>query len=53
LNAYVELDGVRDRKEAALDLHRSQAEGLRRIQSGAFVEWFFGKREVFYCYALP
>jgi len=53
LNVYVELDGVRGSKEAALNQHRSQVEGLRSIQSGAFVEWFFGKRELFYRYSLP
>ena len=47
-NACVKIGDVLEAKRAALEQHRSQLEGLSRIQSGVFLEWFFGKREVFY-----
>jgi LmbE family N-acetylglucosaminyl deacetylase len=48
----VEIDEVLDRKRAALSQHQSQLEGLNRIQSAAFVKWFFGKQELFHRHTL-
>jgi len=51
--AHVEIDDVLDDKQRALSQHRSQLEGLHKIQSGAFVDWFFGGREIFYQHICP
>jgi len=51
--AHVEIDDVLDAKQMALNQHRSQLEGLHSIQSGAFVKWFFGRREIFYQHICP
>lgn len=45
--AYVPIDDVIDRKRAALNQHRSQVNVLNSIQSGAFIQWFFGEQEIF------
>jgi LmbE family N-acetylglucosaminyl deacetylase len=51
--AHVQIDDVLDDKQEALNQHQSQLEGLHLLQSGAFVKWFFGKREVFYQHTCP
>ena len=51
--ACVDIGDVLDRKRMALDEHRSQLEGLNSIQSAAFVNWFFGARELFYRHTCP
>jgi LmbE family N-acetylglucosaminyl deacetylase len=51
--ARVEIDDVLDGKQTALNQHRSQLEGLHSVQSGAFVKWFFGGREIFYQHTCP
>jgi LmbE family N-acetylglucosaminyl deacetylase len=47
-NAYVKIQDLLDGKRMALKQHRSQLQGLDDIQRGAFVRWFFGRRELFH-----
>lgn len=51
--SHVEIADLLDDKQVALNQHRSQMEGLQSIQSGAFLQWFFGSREIFYRHTCP